>query len=255
VDTISVGGLQRSYQVIRPVQPAAPRLPAVVFLHGINADIGWEETRDGLLPLAAAGQVVLVYPVGYEESWNAGRCCGGAELQDLDDVAFVQAVADRIAADPGVDPARIALAGYSNGGKMAYRLVCDDPGRFSAVAVVLALPMTPCPSDGPSVSLLHVAVRDDPELPYQPGDLPFQSNGVLLTPVTSEVGNWRNRDGCAGASTQQVTGTLTLQRWSQCQGGVRVELASYGSGGHEWPAGDAATPPAGQIIWSFVSGK
>jgi len=26
------------------------------------------------------GQVVLVYPVGYEQSWNAGVCCGGAEL-------------------------------------------------------------------------------------------------------------------------------------------------------------------------------
>jgi poly(3-hydroxybutyrate) depolymerase len=51
-----------------------------------------------------------------------------------------------------------------------------------------------------------------------------------------------------------MTGSLTLRRW-QCQDGTRVELATYASGGHEWPAGDAATPPAGQLIWSFVSGK
>jgi poly(3-hydroxybutyrate) depolymerase/peptidoglycan/LPS O-acetylase OafA/YrhL len=252
VDDVSAGGLLRSYQVIRPAHPAAPRLPAIVFLHGVNSDIGWEEARDGLLPLAATGQAVLVYPVGYGQSWNAGACCGAAELHGLDDVAFLTAVAQRVAADPGVDAARVALAGYSNGGKMAYRLACDRPELFSSVTVVLALPMTACPP-GPPVPLLQVAVRDDAEIPYAPGDGPFTANGVWLTPVTSEVTAWRERDGCAGGADVRAAGQLRTERWGQCQRGARVELATYASGGHLWPAGDATTPPAGQVVWDFVN--
>lgn len=253
LEDVDVGGVERSYQVLRPRQPAAARLPAIVFLHGITADIGGEEIRDGLLPMVMAGRVVLAYPVGYRESWNAGRCCGDAEVSDIDDVAFVTAVGRRIAADREVDPARVSLAGYSNGGKMAYRVACERPGAFATVTVVLALPMTPCASSGPPVSLLQVAVRDDPELPYAPGDGPFQADGVVLTPVTKVVAFWRGRDGCAQAAPPRVTGRLAVERWSGCHPGSRVELATYASGGHYWPSGDAATPPAGQVLWNFVS--
>jgi poly(3-hydroxybutyrate) depolymerase/surface polysaccharide O-acyltransferase-like enzyme len=254
VEDIDVGGLVRSYQLIRPNRPVAAHLPAIVFLHGVNADIGGEEARDGLLPLASAGQVVLAYPVGYGQSWNAGVCCGAAVEHDIDDVSFVAAVARRLAADPGVDPARISLVGYSNGGKMAYRLACERPDLFASVAIVLALRMTPCPSGQP-VPLLQVAVRDDAEIPYAPGDAPFSSDGVLLTPVTSEVAAWRSRDGCASGPEAQTAGQLLVQRWDQCQQGSRIWLATYATGGHYWPAGDATTPPAGQVVWNFVSAR
>jgi poly(3-hydroxybutyrate) depolymerase/peptidoglycan/LPS O-acetylase OafA/YrhL len=252
VEDLRVGGLLRSYQVIRPAHPAAPRLPAIVFLHGVNQDIGGEEARDGLLPIAAAGQVVLVYPVGYGESWNAGICCGAAELHALDDTGFVAAVEQRVATDPGVDPDRVALAGYSNGGKMAYRIACERPDLFASVSVVLALPVTACRSGSP-VPLLHVAVRDDEEIPYAPGEPPFTANGAVLTPVTGEVAAWRDRDDCGSASDIRTAGRLRVETWARCQGGARVELATYASGGHHWPAGDAATPPAGQVVWDFVN--
>src|SRR5215831_17430788 len=105
--TVEAGGLTRTYRVIRPAAPGTARLPALVILHGVNATIDDEEVRDGLLPLAATGQAILVYPVGTGESWNAGVCCPPAVDNDVDDVSFVDAVIQQIAADPGVDPARI----------------------------------------------------------------------------------------------------------------------------------------------------
>jgi polyhydroxybutyrate depolymerase len=253
VDDVRINGLVRSFQVIRPSQPAAARLPVLVVLHGVNATIGYEELRDGFLPLVTSGQVILAYPVGYRQSWNAGTCCGEAAVQDIDDVSFLTAVVGRLGADPGVDPNRISLLGYSNGGKMAYRMACDRPNLFASVTVVLAIPTSPC-DDGPAVPLLQVAAMDDNEIPYTPGDPPRTANGALLTPVTSEVAYWRQRDGCAAGPEQQTSGRLKIEEWSRCAKGVRVELATYSSGGHYWPAGDEDTPAAGQVVWDFVSG-
>ena len=118
--------------------------------------------------------------------------------------------------------------------------------------VVRARPEMACPP-GPPVPLLQVAVKDDGEIPYAPGDPPFSANGVVLTPVTSEVSAWRQRDGCASGGAVRATGSLQLQQWVSCQKGSRVELATYASGGHYWPAGNATTPPAGQIVWQFVN--
>jgi polyhydroxybutyrate depolymerase len=179
-------------------------------------------------------------------------CCGAAVQNDLDDVSFLTAVAQRVAADPGVDAARVSLAGYSNGGKIAFRLACERPGLFASVAVILALPATSCPPGRP-VPILQVAVRDDAEIPYAPGDPPFMANGIWLTPVTSEASAWRERDGCTGSPEVRETGQVRTELWDRCRRGARVELATYASGGHYWPAGDAATPPAGQVVWDFVS--
>ena len=253
LETVEAGGLQRTYQVIRPVRPAATRLPAVVFLHGVNATIGGEEARDGLLTAAAAGQVVLVYPVGYGMSWDVGSCCGAAMDQGVDDMAFLSDVVDDVLAMPDVDTSRISLAGYSNGGKMAFRLSCARPGVFISLVIVDAVPVTPCASR-PPISLLEFAARDDSELPYESSDGPRTVDGVRLTPVVTQVASWRQRDGCEVTPAVRTLGYLTTELWSSCRLGARVELATYGHGGHDWPYGDDdATPGAGQIMWTFLT--
>ena len=246
--TLQVGGLSRSYRLIRPTQPVADRLPALVILHGVNASVDYEVQRDGLLPVADAGQAILVYPAGYEESWNAGVCCPPASTDGVDDAGFLAAVLQQVAADPGVDPARVTLVGFSNGGRMAYQLDCAQPGIVRSMVVVLAVPVTTCGASAP-VSLLMMANADDPEVPYAPGDDP----GVGLTAVTDVVAAWRSRDGCGSTVSAQATqGQLTSAVWSDCRSGTQVQLVTYPSGGHQWQPGDATTPSMGRRIWSFA---
>jgi polyhydroxybutyrate depolymerase len=246
------GGIVRTYQVIRPEHPVAPRLPAVIFLHGVNALIGEEEARNGLLPAAASGQVVLIYPVGYGMSWDVKTCCGAAMDEGVDDMAFLGQVVDAVLAMPDVDPTRITLGGYSNGGKMAFRLSCARPGVFISLIIVNAVPITSCASR-PPISLLEFAAPDDSELPYEPTDGPRTVNGVRLTPVVTQMANWRQRDGCETTPAVRAQGYLTTQLWSSCRLGARVELATYGHGGHDWQYGDGVTPGAGQIMWAFLT--
>jgi polyhydroxybutyrate depolymerase len=121
-DTVVVGAQARSYVVFQPAHPVAPTVPAIVMLHGVAAWPGLESQRDGFLPLVDNGQAVLVYPVGYAESWNAGSCCGGAQTAGIDDVGFITKVIRRVEGEP--DVSRTFLAGFSNGGRMAYRVAC-----------------------------------------------------------------------------------------------------------------------------------
>ena len=80
-------------------------------------------------------------------SWNAGGCCGQAAQHDVDDVAFIKSLV--AAVDPGhrtimtlVDDLR--TVGYSNGGRLAYKLACSAPGLFDGTAVVKADPDPGC---------------------------------------------------------------------------------------------------------------
>ena len=245
--TLDVSGLSREYQVIRPVQPAADRIPALVVLHGITATIDYEEQRDGLLRVAAQGQAVLVYPAGYGRSWNAGVCCDPAMSNDVNDVGFIDRVIQQVAADPEVDPARISLVGFSNGGRMAYEVDCAQPGLVTSVIAILAVPVTPCATSTP-VSLLAIATADDPEVPYAAGTGP----GMGLTAVTDVVAAWRGRDGCSDSTTTNSTaGQVVTAVWGDCRWGTQVELATYASGGHNWQWGDSTTPSMGRLIWSF----
>jgi polyhydroxybutyrate depolymerase len=246
--TIQVGGANRQYEVIRPLQPVSPRVPALVILHGVNSTVDNEVHRDGLLPVANAGQAVLVYPVGYGQSWNAGVCCPPANQAGVDDVGFIDAVLQQISADPGVDSGRVTLVGFSNGGRMAYQVDCAQPGVVTSMVAVLAVPVSPCSTSTP-VSLLEIATADDPEVPYGAG----AGSDVGLTAVTDETAAWRSRDGCADGVTSQTTqGQVTSAVWSECQEASQVQLATYASGGHEWQNGDATTPSMQRLIWSFA---
>jgi polyhydroxybutyrate depolymerase len=243
---IIAGGLLRTYQVIRPNHPAAARIPALVVLHGVTATTDFEERRDGLLPVAAAGQAVLVYPVGLGLSWNARDCCQPATAHQVDDVGFIAGVIHQLGADPVIDAARVTLIGFSNGGRMVYQVDCARPGLVTSIVSILAAPATPCASTTP-VSLLAIANADDPQVPYAPG------SGAALgrTAVTDEVNQWAQRDGCA-SSSRSTRGQLTDLVWQGCRQGSRVELGTYASGGHLWPVGDSTTPSAERLIWSFA---
>jgi poly(3-hydroxybutyrate) depolymerase/peptidoglycan/LPS O-acetylase OafA/YrhL len=235
---VRVGGIERRYQVIQPVRPAAVRVPAIVFLHGITATVASEEARDGLLPLAASGRAVLVYPFGHGLSWNDGVCCGAAHRDGVDDYAFLTAVVARTRVMPEVDPTRVYVAGYSNGGKMALAVGCRLPRLVAGVVAVAAYTTVTCPTSGPPLSVLEVNSPDDPEIPY------------IQTVATSVL--WRQRDGCGVKPISRTTGRLTTQRWA-CRSGTRVELAAYTGARHSWPAGGRGTPAAAQTIWEFVS--
>lgn len=244
--TMVSAGFERFYEVIAPAKGLLPAsAPIIVFLSGIGATLPQEIARDDLMPYVTSDQAELVYPVGDGSSWNAIGCCGKAQADNINDVAFLEALV------PAVDPQHkrpIYLVGFSNGGRLGYTVACQDPGLFDAYAMVKGEPEPGC-AIGHPVSILQIASLDDPNVPYKPGE-----HGALESmPTTTLVDELRATEKCPSKSVTFHSGQMTLNTWSGCSGHTRIALAAWTTGQHLFPRPPIATPSAAQVIWSFLT--
>jgi len=242
--SLTVGGLKRSYEVIAPVSGLPKSAPVIVMLSGYGASVSSEITRDQMVPYASSDQAEIVYPVAVKASWNAGGCCGYAHTHGVDDLAFMKALV------PAVDPGHarpVYVVGYSNGGRLAYRVACTDRGLFDAYAAVKGGPSPDCMVSKP-VTIAQLASLDDTEVPYKPG-----AKGRELMPVTTLVAKLRETDQCAGQPIVTHSGSLTLDTWSGCAAGSRLAFATWTDGKHSFPRPPYSVPAGAQVIWSFFT--
>ena len=242
--SMKVGNLTRSWQVIAPTATLPKSAPIIVVLSGIAASNSLEIGRDRFLPYVDADKTELVYPVAYRESWNAIGCCGAAATKKVNDVAFLEALVPKL--DPG-HQRPIYFVGYSNGGRMAYRLECADPGLFDGMAAVKADPMPGCVVTKPQ-NVLVLSSLDDPWVPYKPGE-----KGKETPSATVQVARLQKDLGCPTKSVAARHGDVTVTSWSDCTDGDRLAWAVYTIGGHNFPPPTAHSPSGSQIIWSFFT--
>jgi polyhydroxybutyrate depolymerase len=241
--SMKVGSMTRSWEQITPVAPLPKDAPIIVVLSGIAATVPEEIGRDRFMPYVNADMAELVYPVSYRESWNAIGCCGAASRHNVDDVAFIKALAARV--DPG-NQRQIDVVGYSNGGRLAYRMACDYPGVFDQIAVVKADPQPGCVVTRPQ-DVLQVASLNDTAVPFEPGD-----NGEESPPATVQVGRLRTAAMCPETSVTTAHGSgMKLTVWDDCADGTRIGFAVYSSGGHNFPPPTSTEPAAAAVIWAF----
>jgi polyhydroxybutyrate depolymerase len=241
--SMKVGSLTRSWEVIAPTATLPKSAPIVVVLSGIAATASHEITRDELVPYVNADKFELVYPVSYKESWNAIGCCGAAAAKNVNDVAFLEALVPKV--DPG-HSRPVYFVGYSNGGRMAYRLECTDPGLFNGMVAVKADPLPGCVVTKPQ-NVLVLSAKDDPAVPFKPGE-----KGKETPAATVQIARMQAALKCSSKPVTAKHGGMTLFTYS-CADGKTLQWALYQSGGHDFPAPAATTPGANQLTWSFAS--
>jgi polyhydroxybutyrate depolymerase len=246
---ITVGGLARSYLLIRPQTTSTTPLPVLMELQGCCTTPTVEAQRSSFIDVT--GPAILIYPAGYQQSWNAGFCCRQAQADDVDDVAFLTSVVNQVLTDqPDAATGQVYLAGYSNGGRMALRMACAAPQLFTAVASYGAVNAAPCPDPAP-VSLLEAAGTADPELTLGPGGAPRSVNGYTEPTVQEQVDQYRRADSCGTNPATRTQGNLISTTWTGCRSGNTVQLSLYQGGNHGWPQAGGGTPSAAQVMWSF----
>jgi poly(3-hydroxybutyrate) depolymerase/surface polysaccharide O-acyltransferase-like enzyme len=247
VSTMQVGNMTRSYTVLTPAKKTlSASAPIIMVLSGLNANQPGEITRDQLTSYAIAGDAELVYPLAYRESWNAIGCCSWAADANVNDVGFIEALVKQV--DPG-NTRPIYLMGYSNGGRLAYTLACEDPLLFDGTAVVKADPMQWCDISVPQ-KILQVSSTDDTDTPYYTGEKGhFRESPAALVENTT----LRYEDQCSTESASSKQGNMTLTTWSDCLGGSSVSFAVYTAGVHSYPRPPVSFPAASQVIWAWIN--
>ncbi|MFB7798277.1 alpha/beta hydrolase family esterase [Isoptericola sp. NPDC056134] len=241
---VDVGGRPVQLHVPPAYQPDLPA-PLLVVLHGFGSDAARADAMLGLRDQALARGVLYALPEGTEgpdgrRFWNATDACCGADRAGVDDSAYLAQVIRTLAATYAVDPARVAVVGYSNGGFMAYRTACD---HADLVSVVVSLAGAMPADDGAcrpsrSVTVVQAHGADDPVIRAGGG----VRDGHAYPAAAESAAAWARHDGCAAAPVtapdrrdldSAVPGAETrVTTWGGCTGGAEVGLWSIAGADH-----------------------
>jgi polyhydroxybutyrate depolymerase len=247
--TLLAGGVERTYLLHRPVSgPPARAVPLLLVFHGAGGDGAGIASHTGLTGAATERGYAVVYPEGIGARWNDGRRTGAGH----DDVEFVRLLLDSLGPELPVDPRRIYVTGISNGAGLAYRLACDLPGAFAAIAPVAGAPAAAieerCAATQP-VSIISFQGTHDPLMPYE-GATVAATRGRILSARRSAA-LFAVVNGCtASPSVTEEPDTATdgtrvrRSTYEGCPDGQEVVLYTIEGGGHTWPGG----PPVGRRV-------
>ena len=252
-------GQTRMYIVHVPPSYRTDRdYPVVFALHGGGGNARSAVGNFGLKSLADREGFLVVYPEGSAKevlgkrfaTWNAGRCCGPAAEEGVDDVGFLRQVIERVQRDYYIDPARIYVTGMSNGAQMAYRLACELSDLIAAVVPVASVgtyedcrPSRPMP-------ILHIHGKEDPCARYEGGicggciakflrlmGLPARRKGRwACASVPDFIRGWAQRNGCSLNTEVEVPAEgVACTHYLRCPQQADVVLCTIQDHGHVWP--------------------
>lgn len=255
--TIEPGELQhdgrsRTWIAYLPAQ-RAPHPALVIVLHGsmgsgeqARVDFGYDFDV-----LADRHGFIAIYPQGYGGEWNEAKVEGPypAKRENIDDVGFLHELAQRFVQDHAADPARVYVAGVSNGASMVLRLALQTPEFARAYAVVSS--SVPAPANmavtpaGRAVSILFMNGTDDPINPWNGGDVvlwPVLPNRGPVRSVRDSVDYFRGLAGLDGEPEvtrlpdRDTSDDCTVERSVWAEPGKRtVTQYEIVGGGHTAP--------------------
>lgn len=234
--TLHVDGMDRTFVVYMPDMRPGRAMPVLFVFHPALGTIQFMEFATGMHKKAAAEDYIVVYPQGYRRTWNAGTCCGLAEMADVDDVGFFRAMMKDIGTLAPVQP-KAYLTGFSNGALMVYHLMCEAGDQVAAAAPFGAyLPpqdMTGC-YNGP-VPLMHVHGAADKGSPVGGGQTNYLG---LLPPAKTTVEAVARRNGANLARPVSVENAdlgTTCLRYKGTSAQAEANLCVIPGLGHVWP--------------------
>lgn len=200
---------------------------------------------------------VMAFPAHQGSSWNNGLPGNGDTGTDI---TFLAHVIDDATRNMPVDPAKVSMTGYSEGGFMADLFGCTRPDLLTGFGMVAAaqLKTTPCETHTPLKMMIFAGTKDS--------QVPYNGLGSLQSaPVT--LAQWETIDACNGAETATTLtnrvndGTsVVLHREPGCP----ALLYQIVNGGHNWPGAEVTLSTillgitsqnidATQAQWDFFS--
>lgn len=250
----SAGGL-RSYYLSLPSISSSPSSPLILAFHGKGQTAAQFSTQIQLTdPLNHLEDSIIVFPQGIDNQWLGDPA--SPPRTERDDIAFVRALLQEFGPGPkwSVDPTRIYLIGFSNGGGLTHLLACDpEVSKQVAAAAIVSGAFYKDGSLKGSEPLFGICDNRDAPLPmfelHGSADpvIDYEGKGTPdgeTYPLKEWLGDWRTRNGCTGAQSELKRdihgGSVQKSEW-WCgmgeKGAKEVVVHYYIRGfGHGWPS-------------------
>jgi polyhydroxybutyrate depolymerase len=277
-ESLLVGDLNRDYLVYVPHGlPERDGTPVLFVFHGGGGEAKGTMNLSKFNSIADREKFIVVYPNGVGGNWNDGRATtfSRAHRENVDDLAFFDAMLDKLSSEHPIDGRRVFATGISNGGIFSHYLAANRSQKIAAIAPVvggIAEPFDQMFKPSAAVSVLIIQGTDDPLVPYAGGKIAgrtaidrgsvidtdkavrlwVQTNGCKDDPVIETLPDRDPNDGCR----------VKVNRWSDGKGGSEVWLYRVENGGHTWPGGAQYLPRGligrvtndidSQSIWEFL---
>jgi polyhydroxybutyrate depolymerase len=253
--SIDIVGRQRGYTLAEP-PGTGPGTGLVLVFHG-SKQTGEKFrafTGNSFDALASTGGAVVAYLDGYQGHWNDARAASSfaARTENVDDVAFTEAMISKIQARHQIDSSKVHAAGFSNGGQMVIRLIHQVPGLLAGAAIIAATQPAPdnfLLADAPPVPLPVALIHGtrDPIAAYEGGAMSWWARRVfrvggtsLSAPQTAAYFAGRNAITQPFSTTnlphRGESGKTSVTRTDYRQDGkLPVTLYTVHAGGHTIP--------------------
>ncbi len=272
--TININGTMRTYILRAPeiVRPRREKLPLVIALHGGGGNAQNAERMMGWTQKARQEGFIVVYPNGSGPrgnmflTFNGKHCCSYAMENNIDDVAFISALIDKLVAQNNVDPRRIYVTGMSNGAIMSHRLGAELSNKITAIAPVVGTVFGDEKIPTSKVSALIINGALDKNVPPEGGFSQGRSRpnwGALpMKPAVEQGAFWARANNCSNPRSS-INGQVQTMIY-ECPRGSAVKQIMVLDNGHAWPNGQKGSPrgdepsksyDATSEIWNFFKDK
>lgn len=270
---LKAGGLEREYFVHEPDNRSG--LPVVILLHGGGGTTVGTLVETDMMSKSDASGFILVTPEATRpdmkkpgsftknpQTWNDGS---GRFSQNINDVAFISALIDKVVTDCNANKNRVFVTGFSNGASMTNRVGAELSTKVRAIAPVSGHLWMDYKTLSKPVAVCTIIGTDDPLNPINGGNVKVPSGETEYhPPIQKTVDKWTALDGCTlKPETTTVSDGVTVQKTGGCKGDARIEYWIVKGLGHVWPGAATSLLPAtlvgkpsdrleaNDVIWEF----
>ena len=283
---IKLDNKQQPFYLYTNNQNTDERRAAILVLQGSGVSaVSMREA--GFDDIADSENLAVIYVPLSTPSWLLNAAIEGDDTSaafDVDTVNFVHQMLEELIVNVRLDPSRIYLTGFSDGGVATFYFMCELSHLVAAVATVSAsMPVElieDCAPERP-IPLLMLNGTADKRVRFSGGIFgdPNRPQGLEMASAFDTATFWREANNCKNMDEKAVLDDrapddqvrVWTQSWTECPQGAVIKFVTLLGGAHGWPGADLPMPTkqdpenvlakatndinGAEFIWSFFEGK
>ena len=283
---IKLDNKQQPFYLYTNNQNTDDRRAAILVLQG--SGVSAVSMRDaGFDALADRENLAVIYVPLSTPTWLLNAAIEGDDTSaafDVDTVNFIHQMLEELIVNVRLDPSRIFLTGFSDGGVATFYFMCELSHLVAGVATVSAsMPVElieDCSPERP-IPLLMMNGTADKQVRFSGGIFgdPNKPQGLKMASAFDTATFWREANNCKKEDEKAVLDDVApddhvrvwTQTWKDCQQGAVIQFVTLLGGSHGWPGADLPMPTrddpervlatatndinGAEYIWSFFQDK